>query len=355
MLTWNKVGEFYDRVYTATGQRGSYRIDLDQAADRWAICVNGTKCVDNLYYIKNAQRIVESFETDGNFVMPPGLRPRPDGQHPYILAMKGPVSEASTTSSQLLASNRAQTLPSSITPRLAFRPNPDALAVKLHSLVIEKGINPEQAGTPWLPWQSGVYALVDCIFSAQSDYKGVVLPLLRRLATRPGLEDDRSLRFSAFLADVDRFGSGKYEQYAVQVLTRNKIAGRLKIEICYEASRFLAKRGLETMADLHALGDKLEPLVLKDLQTTVYGVGPALAHYLLTLFGDEDHVKLDVMISRFWAQMNDWQPRLSYDGDYQVVLETFRDVASRMGSTPARLDNAIWSYESSQARRSALL
>lgn len=350
VLIWNKVGELYDRIYTATRQRGSYRIDLDQAADRWVIYVNGTKRVDNIYYITNAKRIVEGFETDGSFAIPPGLRPHPDGQHPYILAMNGPASKALTTSSQFLALNRAQPLPSSITPRLAFRPDPDALAAKLHSLVIEKRINPEQAGTPWLPWQSGVYALVDCIFSARLGYKAVVLRMLRRLATRPGLEDDPNLRFSAFLADVDRFGSDKYKQYAVQVLTRNRIAGRLKVEVCYEASKFLVKRGFETIADLHDLGDKLEPLVLKDLQAAIYGVGPALAHYLLTLFGDEDHVKLDVMIGRFWARMNDWQPRLSHDGDYQVVLETFRDVASRMGSTPARLDNAIWRYESSQAR-----
>lgn len=349
-LVWSKVGEAYDRVYTTEGQRGSYRIDLDQAADRWVIYVNGTKCVDNVYYIKNAQRIVESFEAYGSFVIPPGLRPRPDGQHPRILAMNGPGSEALTTPSQPLALDPTRALPSSTMPRRASQPGLRILAAKLYSLVIEKGIIPEQAGTPWLPWQSGVYALVDCIFSAQSDYKGVVLPLLSRLAARPDLDDEPGLRFSAFLADVDRFGSDKFEQYAVQVLTRNKIAGRLKIEICYDASRFLAKRGLETMADLHALGDKLEPLVLVDVQAAIYGIGPALAHYLLTLFGDEDHVKLDVMISRFWARMNDWQPRLSHEGDYQVVLETFREVASRLQSTPARLDNAIWSYESSEAR-----
>lgn len=349
-LVWSRVGEAYDRVYTTDGQRGSYRIDLDQVADRWVIYVNGTKCVDNVYYIKNAQRIVDSFEAYGSFVIPPGLRPRPDGQHPHILAVNGPGSEALTTSSQPLALDPTRTLPSSTMPRLASQSELHTLVAKLHSLVIEKGIRPEPAGTPWFPWQSGVYALVDCIFSAQSDYKGVVLPLLRRLATRPDLEDDPSLRFSAFLADVDRFGSDKFEQYAVQVLTRNKIAGRLKIEICHDASRFLSRRGLETMADLHALGDKLEPLVLGDMQAAVYGMGPALAHYLLTLFGDEDHVKLDVMISRFWARTNDWQPRLSHEGDYQVVLETFRDVASRMGSTPARLDNAIWTYESDQAR-----
>ena len=345
-LIWDKTGELYGRVYAAKGQRGSYRIDLDQAADRWVIYVNGIRCVDNVYYIKNAQRIVENFEADGSFAIPPGLRPRPDGQHPQVLAADGPTSEALVTSNHPLASTNTQVLPSPTMLRLTARPDPDALAAKLHSLIVKNGISPEPAGTPWLPWQSGVYALVDCIFSSQSKYKSVVLPLISRLATRPTLQDTPDLHFSAFLTDIDGFGANKFERYAVQVLTRNKIAGRLKVEICYNASSFFAKRGLETITDLHTLGAGLEPLVLKDLQAAIHGVGPALAHYLLTLFGDEDHVKLDMMITRFWAKMNDWQPRASHDGDYQIVLAAFRTVASRMGSTPARLDNAIWSYES---------
>jgi hypothetical protein len=350
-LLWNKTGELYDRVYTATGERGSYRIDLDQAADRWVIYVKETKCVEDIYYIKNAQRIAEGFEANGLFAVPPNLRPRPDGRTPHILARKELKTEEAIITNQILAPASFQSLPRPITPIVATRPTPDVLALKLEPLIRESKIIPEQSGTPWLPWQSGVYALVDCIFSAQSDYKGVVLPLLSRMANRPNLEDNPDLCFSAFIADVDKFGSDKYEQYAIQVLTRNKIAGRLKTEICCEAARFFAKRGLETMADLHALGDKLEPLILEDLQTTIFGIGPALAHYLLTLFGDEDHVKLDVMITRFWARMKDWQPRPSHTGDYQVVLETFRNVASHMKSTPARLDNAIWNYESSQVRR----
>ncbi len=107
------------------------------------------------------------------------------------------------------------------------------------------------------------------------------------------------------------------------------------------------------MAGLHALDAKLEPLILNDLQFNIHGVGPALSHYLLTLFGNEDHVKLDTMIHRFWARMDDWCPRASNEHDYQIVLAVFRDVASRMGSTPARLDNAIWRHESALANGSS--
>ena len=32
-LVWDKHNEAYDRVYVATGVRGTYRIDLDKAAD----------------------------------------------------------------------------------------------------------------------------------------------------------------------------------------------------------------------------------------------------------------------------------------------------------------------------------
>ena len=104
------------------------------------------------------------------------------------------------------------------------------------------------------------------------------------------------------------------------------------------------------MADLHAIGSSLEPLILNDFQANVHGVGPALSHYLLTLFGDEDHVKLDVMITRFWGRISDWCPRQSNEHDYRIVHETFRIASSQMASTPARLDNAIWRYESTQSR-----
>lgn len=352
-LVWGKSGELYDRVYTAKGLRGTYRIDLDKIADRWVIYVNDEKCVEDIYYIKNAQRIAECFEANGKFSFPTDLRSRPDGRLPHILTFTSGNAGATTTIEQPIRSGFTQIAsgPPQVT-KLSFQPDPNLLAEKLYVLITNVGISPEMAGTPWLPWQSGVYALLDCIFSSQSDYNAVVLPLLRRLATRPNLRDEPGLCFSSFLADVDGFGKDKFERYAVQVLTRNKIAGRLKVEICYEAANFFVRQGLETMSDLHRLGVKLEPLILNDLQAKIHGVGPALAHYLLTLFGDEDHVKLDVMITRFWARMNDWCPRASHERDYQIVLATFRIVASRMSSTPARLDNAIWRYESSQARRS---
>jgi len=351
-LVWDKNGEFHDRVYTSSGLRGVYRISLERSADRWIIYVDNEKRVGNIYYVKNAQKIIDDFEFEGHFALKK-LRPRPDGQVPVILSSLPVKNEETKAFADAVQCGSSQVLHFAPEPRKIFEPKPEVLAAKLHSLVTRLGVMPEKAGTPWLPWQSGVYALVDCIFSSQSNYNSVVLPLLRRLSARPNLHDQPSLRFTTFLDDIDNIGKDKFEQYAIQVLTRNKIAGRLKVEICYECAIFFARHKLETMADLQALGATLEPLILNNLQSRIHGVGPALSHYLLTLFGNEDHVKLDTMINRFWARMEDWCPRASSEHDYQIVLGVFRDAASRMGSTPARLDNAIWRYESALASGSS--
>ena len=345
-LIWKKEGELYHRVYTANGLRGNYRIDLDKILDRWVIYVDNKRCVENIYYIKNAQLIAEKFEAKGEIGLPSGLRPLPDGQAPKMLAPAYPHTDQSDKDAEYTLDSIQTIHNSTRVPKSQFLPNSEELTVKFYNLITTLGIVPEKAGTPWLPWQSGVYALLDCIFSSQSNYKGVVLPLLGRLSERPNLSDTPDLHFSTFLTDIDGFGDDRFEQYARQVLTRNKIAGRLKVEICYEAAHFFVKRGLETMTDLHRLETKIEPLILTDLQGSIRGVGPALSHYLLTLYGNEYHVKLDTMINRFWARMNDWCPRDSNEHDYQIVLSIFRNVASQMQSSPARLDNAIWQYES---------
>ena len=351
-LVWTKHAELYERVYVSSGRRGVYRISLDKSADRWAIYVDDAKRVENIYYIANAKNILEVFESKGAFVIMNDLRPHPDGELPLILSSPQTKSHGEPLEPSAHSDFPSVLPPSSVLTKLLPLPQPEIIAAKLHSLVINAGISPEKAGTPWLPWQSGVYALIDCIYSSQAIYDSVVLPSIHRLSARPNLRDQPNLGFTTFVEDVDRFAEDKFEQYAVQVLTRNKIAGRLKTEICYEAACFFARRGFETIADLQKLEAKLEPLILNELQFSIRGIGPALSHYLLTLLGDEDHVKLDIMISRFWARMKDWSPRASNEHDYQIVIAAFRDVASQMESTPARLDNAIWRYESDRAKAS---
>ncbi len=71
----------------------------------------------------------------------------------------------------------------------------------------------------YLEWHSGVYAVVDCVFSAQAKYNSMVLPILqKRLPLRSNLQDDPELKFSAFLQDIDSSGIDKFERYADEVV-----------------------------------------------------------------------------------------------------------------------------------------
>jgi hypothetical protein len=200
----------------------------------------------------------------------------------------------------------------------------------------------------YIVWQSAVYALINCVFSAQANYSGGVLPMLRdRLARR--LPDGPDLTLHAFLADVDSFGSTKFERYAREVLTRQRLARRLKVEICYEAAEFLVARGMQRKRDFRSLDQEaLDALLMIDLRGAVRGIGPTLARYLLMLLGREDHIKPDIMITRFFAGLGGWTPRYGHPGDAEIMREVVGAAATDVGTTAARLDHAIWQYQRMQ-------
>lgn len=197
-------------------------------------------------------------------------------------------------------------------------------------------------------WQSGVYAVVDCVFSAQAKYESMVLPmLLERLPSRPGLVDEPELTFSAFIADIESFGDEPWDAYGNQVLNLQVLAGRRKVEVCHEIARFFVQRGLETMGDLRALGEEeLLELVLGPLQQSIRGMGPALARYLTMLLGVESQVKFDTMLQRFFEQLCG---QVGWSGapiTMEQAEDVMREAASQLGTTPARLDHAIWRFMS---------
>lgn len=204
----------------------------------------------------------------------------------------------------------------------------------------------------YLQWQSGVYAVVDCVFSAQAKYDLMVLPILRkRLPLRSDLQDVAELKFSAFLKDMDSFGTDKFERYASEVvMNRQKISNRRKTEICYDVCQFFVQKGFETKSDLRFLNSvALQKLVLDDLQRSIRGIGSTLAKYLLMLVGDESHIKPDTMILRFFSRLSLWQPRSSSDQDAEIIRQVITTVALKHDTTPARLDHAIWLFESHSA------
>ncbi len=228
---------------------------------------------------------------------------------------------------------------------MSHKPDEALLCTSLGALVSAGLITPDPGPARW---KSGVYAVVDCVFSAQTRYESVVLPMLReRLPLRPRLADSPVLRFSTFLADVDTFEPDRWEGYGRAVLNLQVLGGRRKVQVCYELSRFLVDRGFETLADLQELGEQaLLELVLGPVQSSIKGIGPALARYLAILLGVENQTQPDTMILRFISSLSPWAPRFGSEEDIAVIQRVIGTVAKDTGTTPARLDNAIWRYMS---------
>ncbi|PNY79386.1 hypothetical protein CVO96_19895 [Deinococcus koreensis] len=87
-----------------------------------------------------------------------------------------------------------------------------------------------------------MYAVLDCVYSSQTCYASVVLPLLyERFPAKSGLADTPALTFSAFPHPE------RLEDYAIQVMgTRHKISGRLKVEVAWDVCQFFVTRHLES-------------------------------------------------------------------------------------------------------------
>jgi hypothetical protein len=338
-MKWTKFGQHYEREYHATGMRGDYKIDLDMPQDRWALFFNGSRFAENIYYEKSAEQIAEFHDKNGRVSLPCGLRPAPDGGTPRFLSGESIASEAISA----IFESRIP-IPSASAQMHAER-DIESVVAKLLFEIDRHEIEPDRHSLIWSPWNSGLYSMLDAVFSAQSKYEIIVVPLLKRLNVREGMSDTTERRFSDFIRDVDNHGA---EAYAVQVLNRQRVGGRLKVAVAYDCAKFLASRGYETMADLIADKEALKPIVLDQMRHRVVGIGPALSNYFLSLVGDENRIKLDVMLLRFLLRAGvTLNP--SIPSDYDFGLAVFTNAATSLNSTPARLDNAIWKFESTNA------
>lgn len=233
--------------------------------------------------------------------------------------------------------------------KTSLHPDPLSLVAELHCQ-IAKGVIAIDPSPVY--WESGVYSIVDCVFSSQTRHEAVVLPMLReRLAARSQMEDHVSLRCSDFLADIDSIElnreDNRFDAYGKAVLNLQVLGGRRKVEVCYEIASFFADRSLETMTDMQRLGEReLLSLILGPLQKKVRGIGPALARYLAILLGVESETQPDVMVLRVIRGLSDWQPRLTEKMDMEMVKAVLEHVAMDRDTTPARLENALWRHAS---------
>jgi len=226
-------------------------------------------------------------------------------------------------------------------------PNENELYAELSRLLAEGTITIDEN---YWTWESGVYGVVDCMYSLRANYESVVLPMLReRLPARPGMQDTPDLSFSDFMRDVDRFEPDKWDGYGSAVLNLQVISGRRKVEICYEIAQSLRDLGYETRADLLAIGEEaLVDLCRGPLRNAIHGFGEAACRYLPLLFGVESQIKPDTMIIRFFGGLSSWSPRMGNVRDIELIERVITRASADIHTTPARLDNAIWRHMSPQ-------
>ncbi|GAA4012783.1 hypothetical protein GCM10022631_25620 [Deinococcus rubellus] len=248
-------------------------------------------------------------------------------------------------------------------------PDRSSLIESLEQFIDQQQIQPDPQ---FSHWNSGVYAVLDCVFSALAKYDTVVLPTLKRFGENTGLVDEPGLTFSAFLQDVERFPEeDRFKTYASDMMKNSQVlSGRTKVEVAYEVCKVFKRHGYNTKADLLALpkGKPADPeagtpvtlgvaeqLVLEGIvngippEDKVRGIGAALGPYLLMSLGFEDYVKPDTLLLRLMGRIGGWQPRAGHPGDVALIQDVITQVARSKGTTPARLDNALWRYESDLA------
>lgn len=244
------------------------------------------------------------------------------------------------------------------------------LASDLRAFIAEKGIVPD---LHFIQWSSGVYAVLDCVFSSMANYATTVLPLLQqRFSQREGMQDISALTFTAFIRDVETFPPAtRFADYARDVMrNRQQISGRTKVEVAYDVCQFFARKGYDTRASLLALPTSeevrdsagvllrmelgaLEHMVLEELieKHAVRGIGPALGRYLLMCLGREEYVKPDTLLLRLMGHIGNWTPRPGHPGDIALIQDVVSSLAAEMQTTPARLDNALWYHQSALSSR----
>lgn len=192
-------------------------------------------------------------------------------------------------------------------------------------------------------YKSAAHALVDCVFSSMAKFDAVVKPLMTRLEQH--LPDRHMLTLSELVEDIDALG---VEKYAKEVLNLQRISGRLKVQIVRDAAEFLISQGIETKADFADLSAREAAcIVLYELVDTVRGIGPALSRYLMLLLGRENYIKPDTILTRLLIRISvgELKPH-----DIKRMTDAIRTVADEMDTTPARLDNALWLYESQRPK-----
>jgi hypothetical protein len=201
-------------------------------------------------------------------------------------------------------------------------------------------------------WTSLTWCVLDAVWSINSDYRSVVVPAVRRVASTFGDDEPLVHADAAHVADPVPLTEflGKYgdEETLVAVTTRHRTSPRggiTKAAAAISYARILSAADVNTREDASQLLGSVGRLADVDRSLgEVAGEGGGVRRaYLWMLVGSDDRIKPDRMVVRFLA-------RYGVTGTPATALAVMGEVAARLSTTdrpvtPWMVDHAIWEHE----------
>lgn len=188
------------------------------------------------------------------------------------------------------------------------------------------------------PYGSLGPCLIDCVYSLQTKYFPVVIPLINRYGNKYMNGDAHAdgYTLSDFVKHIENAGGPR--NFAENVLkNRQVLSGRLKSEVCLELANKLIANGVETKEDFNSQS-KVE---MEGLLRSIKGIGDAASNYFFMLTGDSSRIKPDVHIHHCIRDA------IGYDVSNEMCQELFENAVKVLKEkypniTVAALDGLVW-------------
>lgn len=199
-------------------------------------------------------------------------------------------------------------------------------------------------------WSSISLCILDAVWSISADYDNVVVPLVRRFAAAGDIDPPLIPATSVPASDPGPASRLEAWNEADLISLTNKQrtstrGGVTKARAAIEYARILSSHGVDTLADAAAVLDDSNRLALIEEELSrVKGDGQngIRRGYLWMLVGDDNRIKPDRMILRWFARQGiDATPALAT----AYIKSAAPEVTNRLGRrvTPWEIDHAIWS------------
>lgn len=188
------------------------------------------------------------------------------------------------------------------------------------------------------PFRSLGPCLIDCVYSLQTKYFPVVIPLLNRYGAKYMNGDVHAEGYTLddFVKHIE--DAGGTEKFATDILKNKQVlSGRRKSEVCLEIANKLIAKGVQTKEDFY----NYDRGQMESLLRSVRGMGDAATNYLFMLAGDSTRIKPDVHIHHcirdaIGYDVSNEKCQQLFEGAVKILKEKYPNM------TVAALDGLVW-------------